>query len=229
MAFHGRLGEAAFRIVEDMSTELRSSVELSARGLERHFSPQPSMERANVLFFSRQQEPEESLIQFECVLRRLARRAFPRVEEPAVEMLVLDRLVAGTRHWQLKQHFAVWPPKSSSEVLQVAERLLLGPEVEDRRVSFADTRSSTAGGRFRQPEVTTRRERTSSPSRLVGAGRREEPRGRSPVGQHEDGVRNWRSNERGSGWNPAGGRGTCFFCQSPGHFKRECPYRPLNG
>ena len=230
-----RLGAEAFSFVQNRSHAERKDLRQVVTSLRRHYSRCPTAAQSKELFFLRKQQSHETLVQFEGELRKLVRLAFPQMSSEAQEELLIERMIAGTHDVEVARYFAIRRPTSVEEIESVADALQQAnlqrnnPERGSRTsTTVADSQgrglNSPAEGRFSRWERPTngpsRGDRNGDEGRDRRGGRASvvpgtPPRSPSPC----------RTVPRTPAFAPEG----CFLCGRPGHFKRNCPYRTLNG
>ena len=109
-------------------TVLGNMTELEARdfgylkaALARRYSPSERESAYRHDFRNRKWKKDENLVEYGCALRRLATKAYPKLSNADIELLVLDQFIFGMgSRTELQKHIQFGHPKTLDEAIDLA-------------------------------------------------------------------------------------------------------------
>lgn len=176
---------------------------------------------------AREQKKSETLREFAHQMTKLTKGAYPKATSEVLDELAVSSFIEGVTDAHVRTQLRATDPADMAEALQRATLLQDGRDAEKQRARLV-TSSQEA-----QPAPT-------QPPAVAAQGVLPQPEAemQTLLGAVKELVREVREVREERGKAPTGGQGgkwkkssqpqklaLCFFCEQPGHFVRECPYK----
>ena len=215
--------------------EVRDFDSLKA-ALTRRYSPLERRSAYRNEFQHRRRSKGENLVEYGCVLRKLAAKAHPSLLPNQREVLIVDQFISGLNSTEIRRHVSFAHPENLDEAIDLAVEFESFEGNQSIKKPSGTTATVVAGVTEENSGTSDSKLQATLLGELVKACKENA----EAIGKLNQAIQNLSKKQSNSGNREQGKdqnfrryrkdkpRGACFLCSQTDHYANLCPRNPKN-
>ena len=196
----------------------------------RRYSPLERRTAYRNEFQHRCRSKGENLVEYGCVLRKLAAKAHPSLLPSQREVLIVDQFISGLNSTEIRRHVSFAHPENLDEAIDLAVEFESFEGNQSIKKPSGTTANVVAGVTEENSGTSDSRLQATVLSELVKASKENA----EAISKLNQAIQNLSKNQSNSRNREQGKdkqdkpRGACFLCSQMDHYANLCPQNPKN-